>query len=317
MTDRHAYIDRAPLAAGDTVAFVSPAGPGDEASLKKGVGYYREWGLEVQVGDAVLKRHSRARYLAGEDDDRRNDLVNAWMDPDVDAVVCTRGGYGALRLLDGIDWNRMREGGRRRDGSPKLLTGSSDITALHEAFRVHLDVPTLFCPMATNGVFAESEIIRLDVRRWLLEPWGGRELIGPDTEILAPGKTHGRFTGGNVSLLTSAIGAPEAAEKPDGILFLEDVGESPYRLDNFLTQMDRAGRFNDVTGIVLGSWNSSGRMDDLRLLMDEFFADRGVPVLWEQGFGHDPHALSVPLNVDGLLDASGSAPVLTVTGAAS
>ena len=116
MTDRHAFIDRAPLAAGDTVAFVSPAGPGDEASLKKGVGYYREWGLEVQVGDAVLKRHSRARYLAGEDDDRRNDLVNAWMDPDVDAVVCTRGGYGALRLLDGIDWNpdaRRRSQARR------------------------------------------------------------------------------------------------------------------------------------------------------------------------------------------------------------
>ena len=121
----------------------------------------------------------------------------------------------------------MREGGRRRDGSPKLLTGSSDITALHEAFRVHLDVPTLFCPMATNGVFAESEIIRLDVRRWLLEPWGGRELIGPDTEILAPGKTHGRFTGGNVSLLTSAIGAPRQPRSPTASSFSKTWGSRP------------------------------------------------------------------------------------------
>lgn len=314
MSDRHAYLDRAPLAAGDTVAFVSPAGPGGKASLDQGVRYYREWGLEVVVGDAVLSRHSRAKYLAGEDDARRADLVEAWMNPDIDAVVCTRGGYGALRLLDGIDWDRMREGGKRRDGSPKLLTGSSDITALHEAFRAHLDVPTLFCPMATNGVFAESELIRLDVRRWLFEPWGGRTIIGPDTEILAPGVAEGRFTGGNLSLLTSAIGAPEAQQKPDGILFLEDVTEDVYRLDNFLTQMHRAGRFDDVTGIVLGSWNSCGLVPDIRALMDEFFANRGIPVLWEQGFGHDQHALSVPLNVDGVLDASGSAPMLTVTG---
>lgn len=306
MTDaRHAYLDTAPLAPGDTVALVSPAGPIPEGQLEAGIAFYRGWGLEVVVGDAATDRHPRAGYLAGTDEARRQDLVRAWCDPDVDAVVATRGGYGCLRLLDGIDWGTLAREGRRRDGRPTLLTGSSDVTALHEAFRHHLDVPTLFCPMATNAVFSDSATIREDVHRWLFTPWRGQRLVGPRTEVLVPGRARGRFTGGNLTLLATAVGAPESVA-PEGILFLEDVTEPTYRLDGYLTQLDRAGHLDRATGIVLGSWQDCGEAADTRALMVEFLADRGIPVLWEQGFGHDPDAVSVPLNVDGVLVADGT-----------
>lgn len=315
--DWSAYLDSAPLRRGDTVRFVSPSGPGSAESLERAVGYYRDWGLNVVVGDHVLDPHPRATYLAGDDDARRQDLVDAWLDPETDAVVCIRGGYGAMRLLDGIDWDRMREGVLRGDGRPKLITGSSDITALHEAFRVNLDVPTLFCPMPGNDVFRDSAFVRDDVRRWLFEAWSGREIVGRSAEVLVPGVAHGRFTGGNLSLLAGALGAPESLDRPGGILFLEDIDEEPYRLDGFLVQLARAGRLGDASGIVLGSWHNCGEPAAVRALMQELLPGLGVPVLWEQGFGHDPEALSVPLNVDGRLVALANEPVrLTVGGAA-
>ncbi|MEV7618835.1 LD-carboxypeptidase [Microbacterium sp. NPDC089321] len=304
VVDRHAYLADAPLRRGDRVRLVSPSGLGSAESLERAVGYYRDWGLDVVVGDHVLDPHPRAKYLAGPDETRRQDLVDAWLDPDADAVVCLRGGYGAMRLLDGIDWSAMRAAALRRDGRPKLLTGSSDITALHEAFRVHLDVPTLFCPMPANDVFRDSETIRADVHRGLFEPWGGREIVGPKTEVIAPGRASGRFTGGNLSLLAGALGAPESRAVPDGILFLEDIDEEAYRLDGFLLALLRSGRLAAASGIVLGSWHRCDQSDAVRALMIEYLADLGVPVLWEQGFGHDPDALSVPLNVDGVLDAA-------------
>ncbi|MEZ3161206.1 LD-carboxypeptidase [Microbacterium sp. BWT-B31] len=311
---RLAYLDSPPLQPGDRVRFVSPSGPGTAESLERAVAYYRAWGLDVVVGDHVLDPHPRAKYLAGGDEERRRDLVDAWGDPDTDAVVCVRGGYGAMRLLDGIDWDLMSAAALRRDGRPKLLTGSSDITALHEAFRAHLDVPTLFCPMAGNDVFRDSAFIRDDVRRWLFEPWRGRDIVGPRTEVLVPGTAAGRFTGGNLSLLAAGIGAPEASDPPEGILFMEDTDEEPYRLDGYLVQLGRAGRLAAASGIVLGSWHKCGEAEAVRALMDEMLPGLGVPVLWEQGFGHDPAALSIPLNVDGTLVAHVDAPIRLVVG---
>ncbi|WP_245958576.1 hypothetical protein [Microbacterium bovistercoris] len=173
--------------------------------------------------------------------------------------------------------------------------------------------------MPGNDVFRDSESIRDDVRRWLFEPWGGRSLVGPAAEVLVPGRANGRFTGGNLALLAGALGAPEAAVAPDGILFLEDIDEDLYRLDGFLLALLRAGRIDAASGIVLGSWHNCAvhdgvaDLDGVRALMTENLADLGKPVLWEQGFGHDPNALSVPLNVDGELEA-GDAGIRLVVG---
>lgn len=173
------YLDTAPLQAGDTVRLIAPSGPTDEESLLRAIAQLESWGLRVVVGDNVRARHPRVKYLAGTDEQRRADLVDAWCDPDAAAVIALRGGFGAMRLLDGIDFDLMRQYALRADGRPKLLTGSSDITALHQAWDHHLSVATLFCPMVGNDPFKNSTVVPAEVATWLFEPWGGRELGFP------------------------------------------------------------------------------------------------------------------------------------------
>ncbi|WP_210603290.1 S66 peptidase family protein [Brevibacterium oceani] len=174
------YLSTAPLQSGDTVRLIAPSGPTDEESLLRAIAQLESWGLRVVPGENVRARHPRVKYLAGTDEQRRIDLVDAWCDPDTDAVIALRGGYGAMRLLDGIDFDLMRRHMWRADGRPKLLTGSSDITALHQAWEHHLGVATLFCPMVGNDPFKSSTVVPDEVASWLFHPWGGRELGFPE-----------------------------------------------------------------------------------------------------------------------------------------
>lgn len=185
------YLDTAPLQAGDTVRLIAPSGPTDEESLQRAIAQLESWGLRVVVGDHVRAHHPHVKYLAGADDQRRHDLVEAWCDPDTSAVIALRGGYGAMRLLDGIDFDLMRRHALRSDGRPKLLTGSSDITALHQAWDHHLSIASLFCPMVGNDPFKNSQVVPAEVASWLFEPWGGRELGFPagDGEDAAGGES--------------------------------------------------------------------------------------------------------------------------------
>ncbi|WP_349828069.1 S66 peptidase family protein [Brevibacterium litoralis] len=335
------YAAEAPLTRGDRVALVAASGPTDREGLDHAVHVLESWGLDVQVGAHVEDRHPRAAdYLAGTDEGRRSDLVEAWCDPDVAAVVCLRGGYGAMRLLDGIDWDRMRSRAWRADGRPTLLTGSSDVTALHRAIEHHVGVPSLFSPMPGNAVFRESDRIPADVHRWMFEPWGGRTVSGPDALTLLPGSATGRTTGGNLALLAGAVGAPESlrhergtgegtsravpAGSGDGgaptgsVLLVEDVGEKTYRLDGFWLHLLRSGQLDRIEALVLGSWDDCPPVAEVEALALEYaraagLESRGVPVVGELGFGHDPHALSAPLGVEVCLDApAGGTPTLTV-----
>lgn len=329
-----AFLHEAPLAAGDVVRIVSPSGIAKQENLDIAVDALTSWGLEVQVGPHALARDARAEtYLAGSDDERRADLVDAWCDPEVSAVVSLRGGFGAMRLLDGIDWDAMRAGMLRPDGRPKLLTGSSDITALHRAFAHHLGVPSLFSPMPGNDVFRDSAAIREDVRRWMLEPWAGRsvtgtaEVMGSEevpsaAKTMVPGTARGVLTGGNLSLLAAAVGAPEdsapstlAGERKPAILAIEDVDEKSYRPDNLILQLHRSGWLAGGAGIAFGSWEGCGELEPLEALCREYCEPLGVPVVWELGFGHDPHAASIPMGAPVELSApEAGSPSLTVLG---
>ncbi|WP_209323912.1 S66 peptidase family protein [Brevibacterium renqingii] len=173
------YLETPPLRPGDTVRLIAPSGPTDEESLLRAVWQLESWDLHVVPGKHIRARHPRVPYLAGTDEQRRDDLVDAWCDPDTDAVIALRGGFGAMRLLDDIDFDHMRRHMLRRDGRPKLLTGSSDVTALHQAWDHHLSAATLFCPMVGNDPFKNSSVVPAEVASWLFAPWGGRELGFP------------------------------------------------------------------------------------------------------------------------------------------
>jgi muramoyltetrapeptide carboxypeptidase len=281
------------LRPGDRVAVVSPSGPCEPDHLEAGCDRLRAFGLDVVVGPHTL---DRVRYLAGSDADRAADLQAAWCDPEVRAVICARGGYGAARLLPLLDWAALAGAG------PKLLHGSSDVTALHAAFGTRLGLVTTFGPMPANhllGGHPPDEESLDHLRRSLMAPETTLTLAG--THALAAGRATGRLTGGNLTLLAASMGTPWAAPPARGALvFLEDVGEAPYRVDRLLTQLLLAGWLDGVAGVVLGAWDGCG--DDVEETLVERLAPLAVPILAGLAVGHGRPQLTLPLGVEATVD---------------
>ncbi|MGW3337901.1 S66 peptidase family protein [Streptomyces sp. NPDC001009] len=285
------------LAPGARVAVVAPSGPVPEARLHAGLDILRGWGLDPVAAPHVLDRHGQFGYLAGTDAARAEDLQRAWCDPSVDAVLCARGGYGAQRMADLLDWDAMRAAG------PKVFVGFSDITALHEAFATRLGLVTLHGPMAAGTDFIGSERARDHLHATLFTPEKVQQ-ITTDGKPLVPGRARGVTLGGCLPLLAAELGTPHARPSArGGLLCLEDVGEETYRLDRYLTQLLRSGWLERAHGVLLGSWHDCDPYDTLRPMLTDRLAPLGVPVLENAGFGHNPDALTIPFGMAAELDA--------------
>jgi muramoyltetrapeptide carboxypeptidase len=291
------------------VAVVAPSGPVDPERLAAGGAVLRDLGLDVVVGKHVLARVDLAEIepvrpgwqaLAGADADRAADLRAAWCDPAVRAVLCARGGYGATRVLEHLDWTAMAAAAAGH--GPKILHGSSDITALHVAFGRRLGVTTSFGPMvAALLADAGGEPVTLAHARAALfgraEPVRGRR-------ALVGGRAEGPLTGGNLSLLAALTGTAHAAEPAAGrIAFLEDATEQPYRIDRMLGQLLQAGWFAGVAGIALGSWIDCGDPAELAAVFLARLGPLGVPLLAGLPVGHGSPQLTIELGARARLDA--------------
>ncbi|MGW0608943.1 S66 peptidase family protein [Streptomyces sp. NPDC002788] len=287
------------LAPGARVAVVAPSGPVPEERLQAGLDILRGWDLDPVVAPHVLGRHDELGYLAGTDEQRAADLQHAWCDPSVAAVLCARGGYGAQRTVDLLDWDAMRAAG------PKVFAGFSDITVLHQAFATRLGLVTLYGPAAAGVDFLKNARAQEHLRATLFEPETVRTVTAvPGGAALVPGHARGVTLGGCLSLLASDLGTPHArAGARGGLLLMEDVGESPYRLDRYLTQLRRAGWLDGVAGILLGSWEACGPYERLRAVFADRLGGLGVPVVEEFGFGHCSGALTMPFGLVAELDA--------------
>jgi muramoyltetrapeptide carboxypeptidase len=303
------------LRPGARVAIVAPSGPVPEERLEEGLGILRGWGLEPVVMPHVRDRHREFGYLAGDDADRARDLTEAWCDPSVAAVLCARGGYGAQRMVDLVDWAAMRAA-TAAQGRPKAFVGYSDVTVLHEAFAVRMGISTLHGPMTAAAAFLKDGPTQDSLRATLFAPESVLTLGLPTARTLVPGRAHGITLGGCVSLLAADLGTPAARPSArGGLLVIEDIGEETYRLDRILTQLLRSGWLDGVAGIALGSWVDCGPYEtEVRPLLYERLGGLGVPVVEELGFGHSATALTVPLGVPAVLDAD--AGTLTLEGPA-
>ncbi|MFF9089101.1 LD-carboxypeptidase [Streptomyces sp. NPDC014991] len=287
------------LAPGARVAVVATSGPVPEERLQAGLDVLRGWDLDPVTGPHVLDRHPELGYLAGTDADRAADLQNAWCDPAVDAVLCARGGYGAQRVIDLLDWEAMRAAG------PKILVGFSDVTALHEAFATRLGLATLYGPMAAGVDFVKNTRAQEHLRATLFAPETVRVIASGGT-ALVPGRARGVTLGGCLCLLAAELGTLHARPSArGGLLCLEDVGEETYRLDRYLTQLLRAGWLEGLRGVLLGSWEGCADEARLRHLLADRLGGLGVPVAENVGFGHCAGALTIPFGVSAELDADG------------
>ncbi|GAA1018450.1 putative carboxypeptidase [Acrocarpospora pleiomorpha] len=280
------------LAPGDTVALVAPSGPIDAERLWRGRRVLADLGLNVVLGSRIFTRRG---YLAGPDVARAADLQEAWCDPEVAAVICARGGYGAGRLLDLIDWDAMKSAGS------KILVGSSDITALHLAFARRLGLATVFGPMPACATLADPEgpepYSLGHLHTTLFHGHTPTAVTGD--RVMSEGRAVGPMIGGNLTLLAAMCGTPYEMRAEGHIVLLEDVGEDPYRIDRMLTQLAQNGAFDGVKGFALGSWVDCG---NVLPILAERLIPLGVPILAGLPIGHGSPQFSVWLGTDGVID---------------
>jgi muramoyltetrapeptide carboxypeptidase len=284
------------LSVGDEVAIVAPAGPVPADRLEAGVRILESWGLRVRLGKHVYDRHDSFDYLAGIDGDRASDFMRAWTDPQIRAVFAARGGYGAQRMIELLDWGQLVQAGA------KVLCGFSDLTALHQGIAAILGLVTIHGPVVTSLGFADAQTAE-QVRRTMFEPETALELIGGhETTALVPGVAQGVLVGGNLSLLAAEVGTPLSRPARGSLVVLEDCDEEPYRIDRSLTHLLRSGWFEGVHGIGLGSWVNCGTPEQVRSVLAERLTGLGVPILCGLPIGHGTANHAVPLGVRARLD---------------
>jgi muramoyltetrapeptide carboxypeptidase len=284
------------LQPGARVALVAPSGPlRDESDLERASGNVRSFGWEPVIGAHVLERDG---YLAGTDAHRLADLNRFANDPSIDAVWCLRGGYGATRLLDGIDYDAWT----RR---PRAIIGYSDITALHAAIGQRADIVTYHGPTARAELPATTHDSFATVMA--LGAGGSYFVRGPMT-TLHRGRARGRLIGGNLALVSALIGTPYSWDFDGAILVLEDVSEQVYRIDRMLTQLASSGALSRVAGIAFGQFTEIP--DDptnvdrgIERVLQEVADVAGVPCVSNFPIGHVPEHVTLPLGAMAELDA--------------
>ncbi|MGA9749718.1 MAG: DUF4031 domain-containing protein [Nocardioides sp.] len=284
------------LAPGARVTVVAPSGPVPYDRLEGGLRVLRGWGLEVDVAPHVTGGTPSLPYLAGTDEQRAADLTAAWLDDGSGAVLCARGGYGAQRIVDLLDWDVLAR------ARPKVLLGFSDVTALHQAFAARLGLVTVLGPVVAQLGSLGADT-RDQLRRSLMEPGSALDLAPEPLDVLVPGTADGVLVGGNLAVLAAGAGASGAMPARDSIAVLEDVAEDPYRLDRLLTQLLRAGWFDGVRGVVVGHLSGSGPDHEVAATLLDRLAPLGVPVVRGAHIGHEPTNLAVPLGVPATLRA--------------
>jgi muramoyltetrapeptide carboxypeptidase len=279
-----------------TLAIVAPASPISIEDLERGRAVLAEMGLRTKEMPNVRARNG---HLAGTDAERVADLHAAFADPEVHAVLCARGGYGAARLLPHLDLDAIAATG-------KPLFGFSDITALHVALN-RRGLRTFHSPMV--GTFAKARPEW--VRRSLLAALAGKnpfEAEAPCGSALVPGWATGTLAGGCLSLLADSLGTPEAFEATGKIVLLEDVGEKPHRIDAMLTHLLNAGAIQGAAGFVIGEMTGSDALGDpedhdWRTVVHERLVPLGRPTLVGYPFGHIDAMLTLPLGATVTMDA--------------
>ena len=290
------------LRAGDAVTVVASAGPVPPRRLEAGVAVLASWGLDVRVAPHAEGQHPRLSYLAADDQGRADDLMAAWCDPDVRAVLCTRGGYGVQRMLDRLDWTALAAAG------PKVLVGFSDVTALHQAFAVRLGLSTIHGPVVA-GLGDGDQESAAHLHRLLFSP-SPESLTPVPAATLMPGAADGILVGGNLAMLAASVGTRDLLPAVGGIAVLEDIGEELYRLDRMLTQLLRAGWFEGVRGVALGDFTGPAPTESVHGLALDRLGRLGVPIVAGVPIGHERPNLAFPLGVPARLDADAGTLVL-------
>ena len=279
------------LSQGDGISVVAPAGPVTEPELQPGIDLLKSLGHRV-IPAAGL--YSRKDYLAGDDDSRLGDLHAMFRNKEVKAIICARGGYGTLRLLDRLDYDLIRR-------NPKIVVGYSDITALLWAIYKKTGLITFHGPMVKE--LSKNESRNLKSLLALVSSDGPLELDLGGGRALLTGKARGTLLGGNLSLICHLIGTPYMPSLKGAVLFIEDKGEPLYRIDRMLTHLRLSGVLEGLAGLLAGGFEDCDEPSAIDELLADTVAHLNIPVVTGLKVGHGLENITLPLGLTALFDA--------------
>jgi muramoyltetrapeptide carboxypeptidase len=282
------------LRSGDRIGVVAPAGCVAAEELAAGLLAIREQGFEVELAPGI---HERKGYLAGSVDSRARDLADFFLRDDIAAIICARGGFGCAQILPLLDPEIRRH--------PKIFCGYSDVTILLNWLLQKWGFVTFHAPM-----------VAMDLARGLSDRtkehfWGTLTGNKPKWSVavgegLRPGNCEAPMMGGCLSLLTTTLGTPYEIDTRKKILFLEDVGEKPYRVERMLVHLKLAGKFDGLAGVVFGDFaqcEGEGPRD-VKSIIGEMFHDAPYPVAMGMPAGHGEENFALPFGVRMRLDSN-------------
>jgi muramoyltetrapeptide carboxypeptidase len=285
---------------GDTIGLVSPSGPIiNRDNLEKGIQILKDAGYTLKFYRDFVNTEG---YLAGSDQERADEFNSIWSDPEVKAVIAARGGYGSLRMLDMLDLEHVQK-------NPKILIGFSDLTVLLTAIHKITGMVTFHGPVVTTLASIDETS-----RKSFFDVLSGNILpsISPDRlTIVQNGQADGILLGGNLTTLAHMLATPYDTSWQDVILFIEDIGESPYRLDRLLTHLAKAQKLDNLSGLIIGTFTETDTTEspDLakciceRIL--ELVGDQDIPIWADFPVGHGSRNLTLPLGIRVQMDSAG------------
>ncbi len=284
-----------------TIGLVSPAWIPVMDRLTIGIRYLESKDLRVKRGDNLGKTYG---YFAGTDDERIADLHQMYADPEVEMIICSRGGWGGLRLINQIDYELIKN-------NPKPLIGYSDITTLQLAIWAKTGIPSISGPMV--GVEMGKEMNGFTEKHFWGQLFNNNQEYELDlgttsSQTLIAGEAKGNLLGGCLSLVSHLLGTPFSPDYEGAILFLEDVGEQPYKIDRYLAHLKQTGVFDTIGGVILGEFldceDDNERSFTISELIDHYFSQATFPVIQNFPYGHGEVKFSMPVGVISSLDTN-------------
>lgn len=308
------------LRRGDTIQFIAPAGELDRERMMLAKKRLEARGYRVIFDDDLFHAYG---YLSRPDPRRAEELIEAFKNPEVDAIFPGTGGYGTMRILDQLDYDTIR-------ANPKMLIGFSDITGLHLAINRRARLVTFHSPNPMWGLGSEENLTPFSAKYFFRAveqqvPVEKGYLVeipegAPAPVSLGSGCAVGKITGGNLSLISALMGTPYEIETDGAILMIEDTREAPYRIDRMLRQLQLAGKLQTLRGAVLGHFTRNydreedQMTDDQRFsvngVLRQYFEPLGIPVLMNFPIGH--HKMNTTLPMGGMVEIDVDAVTLRI-----
>jgi len=292
-----------------TIGIVSPSSWLNEPDLKTAVSVFENKGYKLVLGESVFLKEFT---YAGTPQERADDINSMFANPDIDAIICARGGYGANRVLPLLDYDLIQE-------NPKIFMGYSDITAFLISITQKTGLVTFHGPMLTT--FKKGMVnYNFDLMNNILVGSESVTIQSPSELpacILKSGKAIGPLWGGNMCLLINRLGTPDQLDTDGGILFIEDIDEYLYAFDRMLIQMKKAGMFENIKGLIIGELIDMKDYDDPfgkstdEIIMD-VCGDLDFPIISNFPCGHGIYQATLPISIPVQLNANSNSPSLTL-----